>query len=149
MAIHAVGKARSVQPAHPDRLILGVDTGVELEGMLFGKPRDAVDAARILAELAGKTHRVVSGLCLLSDQTESVELAETSVTFTSLTRSQIDRYVARGEWQGLAGGYAIQGLGALLVEKVEGDYLNVVGLPAALLMRMLERQHPALAPIGT
>ncbi len=149
VATHAVGKARSVQARYPGRVILGVDTGVVLEGQLFGKPRDTADATRILTELAGKTHAVVSGLCLLQDKTEYVEVAETAVSFRRLSPAQIDGYVARGEWRGLAGGYAIQDLGALLVERVEGDYLNVVGLPSALLLTLLEQHWPALVPINT
>ena len=149
VATHATGKAQSVRNAYPDRLILGVDTGVALGDQLYGKPRDDEDAVRILSTLAGETHTVVSGICLLDGQNADVEVEATAVTFKALSRTQIERYVAQGEWQGLAGGYAIQGRGALFVERVEGDYLNVVGLPSALLVRMLERRRPALVSIGT
>lgn len=148
VARHARGKARSALVEHPGRLILGVDTGVELEGQLYGKPRDRDDAIRILTRLAGRTHSVISGVCLADDDAEEVELAQTAVTFRPLNPGQIERYVETGEWRGLAGGYAIQGLGALLVESLEGDYLNVVGLPAATLVRMLERRRPYLLPLG-
>jgi septum formation protein len=149
VATHATGKAESLQNVYPDRLILGVDTGVALGDQLYGKPRDDEDALRILSALAGETHTVVSGVCLLDRECTEVEVAATAVTFKELSQAQIERYVAQDEWQGLAGGYAIQGRGALLVERVEGDYLNIVGLPSALLLRMLERRRPALVSIGT
>ena len=149
VAAHAVGKAQSVRSAYPDRLVLGVDTGVALGQQLFGKPRDDEDAVRILSALAGETHTVVSGVCLVDHEATEVEVEATAVTFKALSSRQIERYVAQGEWQGLAGGYAIQGRGALLVERVAGDYLNIVGLPAALLIRMLEPRRPALVSIGT
>jgi septum formation protein len=132
---HAREKARSVDG--DGRVVLGVDTTVALDGRVYAKPADAEDAARMLAELAGRTHAVVSGLCLRSGTTERVESASTRVTFRALTASEIAEYVATGEWEGRAGGYAIQGRGAALVERVDGDYLNVVGLPAALLVRLL------------
>ena len=146
---HAKGKAESVRPAHAGRLILGVDTGVVLDDELFGKPRDAADAARILGRLAARTHAVVSGICVIDDSVSVTRLAETAVTFRALTGGQIERYVDSGEWMGLAGGYAIQGAGALLVERVEGDYLNVVGLPASLLVDVLHERRPELLAIGS
>ncbi len=149
VATHAAGKAQSVLNAYPDRLILGVDTGVALGDQLHGKPRDDADAVRILSALAGETHTVVSGVCLLDREVREGEVDATAVTFKELSRAQIERYVAQGEWQGLAGGYAIQGRGALLVERVDGDFVNIVGLPSALLVRMLERRRPALVSIGT
>ena len=148
IAAHAAGKARSVRALHPGRSILGVDIGVVLGDVLFGKPLDSNDAARILASLAGNTHTVVSGLCLLEDSMEVTALAETSVTFRELSGAQIGRYIDSGEWTGLAGGYAIQGLGATLVESVEGDYLNIVGLPASLLIDTLGEHRPDLLAIG-
>jgi septum formation protein len=143
---HALGKARSVHRA--GRTTLGVDTTVHLDGRVYGKPTDADDAREMLLGLAGRTHAVLSGLCLVSDEGEAVDHAETFVTFRRLDASAIDGYVASGEWQGRAGGYAIQGLGGRLVERIEGDYLNVVGLPAALLVTTLERRAPQLLGIG-
>lgn len=133
---HAEGKARSVHVE--GRWTLGVDTTVHLEGRTYGKPDDADGARAMLAELSGQTHVVVSGLCLLGPGTERVEDARTLVTFRSVDEVEIERYVASGEWEGRAGGYAIQGLGARLVARIDGDYLNVVGLPAALLLGLLE-----------
>jgi septum formation protein len=85
----------------------------------------------------GRTHEVISGLCLRVDGGEEVGRSVTLVTFRNLTEHEIDEYVEAGEWQGRASGYAVQGFGASLVERIEGDYLNVVGLPGALLLRML------------
>ena len=146
---HAVGKARSVRGLYPDRSILGVDTGVVLDDVLYGKPVDAGDAARILTTLAGRTHTVVSGVCFLDGGSEVTSLAETSVTFRDLSGAQIGRYVDSREWRGLAGGYAIQGFGATLVESVQGDYLNIVGLPAGLLLDTLATHRPDLLALGS
>ena len=98
----------------------------------------------MLGELSGRTHTVVSGLCLIGPAGEDVEHVETLVTFRAVDDAAIAAYVASGEWRGRAGGYAIQGLGGRLVERIEGDYLNVVGLPGALLVRLLEQRAPAL-----
>jgi septum formation protein len=139
---HAEGKARSV---HRDGAItLGVDTTVHLDGRVYGKAADEEEARSMLRELSGRTHAVVSGACLLGPGIEVVEHAVTGVTFRELTDDDVDGYVSLGEWEGRAGAYAIQGLGGRLVERVDGDYLNVVGLPAALLVDLLERQAPWL-----
>jgi septum formation protein len=135
---HALGKARSVHEA--GRTTLGVDTTVHLGERIYAKPRDEDDARRMLRELAGRTHAVLSGLCLITPAAGVVvEHAETLVTFRRLDDSAIDRYAASSEWEGRAGAYAIQGLGGRLVERIEGDYLNVVGLPGALLLDVLEQ----------
>jgi septum formation protein len=91
---------------------------------------------------------VVSGLCLVAPAWEVVEHEETRVTFRELTPRDVARYVAAGEWEGRAGAYAIQGLGASLVERIEGDYLNVVGIPAALLVRLLAARFPGTYGAG-
>ena len=119
--------------------MLGVDTVVVLGGEVLGKPADAEEARSMLGRLAGQTHDVVSGLCLRTDEWEESGRAVTAVTFRELTTEDIERYVAVGEWQGRAGAYAIQGLGAALVERIDGDYLNVVGLPAGLLITLASR----------
>ncbi len=142
---HAEGKARSV---HAEGCwTLGVDTTVHLEGRTYGKPASAEGARAMLEELAGRTHMVVSGLCLLGPGVLRVEDARTLVTFRAADAGEIDRYVASGEWEGRAGGYAIQGLGARLVARIDGDYLNVVGLPGALLIEMLAAHTPNLLQI--
>jgi septum formation protein len=145
---HARGKAESVAGEAEERPVLGVDTTVVLGGRTYGKPADAGDAERMLEELSGQTHAVVSGLCLISPGWELVEAAATLVTFRALTPRELGLYVASGEWEGRAGGYAIQGLGAALVERVEGDYLNVVGLPAALLVRLLAERFAGVYGFG-
>jgi septum formation protein len=140
---HALGKARSVAELAVGRPVLGVDTAVVLDGRAYGKAASAEDAAAILAALAGRTHEVVSGVCLLGAGLEEVAHDTTSVRFRPLSGREIAGYVATGEWEGRAGAYAIQGRGAALVERIEGDYLNVVGLPAALLLGLL-RRHSAV-----
>jgi septum formation protein len=132
---HAAGKARSVDGG--DRPVLGVDTIVACNGEVLGKPRDATDAERMLELLSGRTHEVVSGLCLRTPSWEELHQARTRVTFRRLTARDLRHYLASDEWQSRAGAYAIQGLGASLIDGIEGDYLNVVGLPGALLVRLL------------
>ncbi len=134
---HARAKARSVAPDAGARPVLGVDTTVVCSGRVYGKAGGPEEAAEMLDALGGETHEVVSGLCLHTPAWEELETETTRVTFRYLTARDIARYVASGEWEGRAGAYAIQGLGAALVERIEGDYLNVVGLPAALLVRLL------------
>ena len=145
---HARAKARSVADVADGRPVVGVDTAVVLEGRIFGKPANATAAEEMLEELSGKTHVVVSGLCLLTPGWEDVEHEATNVAFRDLTPRELGIYVATGEWEGRAGGYAIQGRGAALVRAIEGDYLNVVGLPAALLVRVLAERFPGLYGLG-
>ena len=145
---HALAKARSVADEAGDRPVLGVDTTVVLGGRIYAKPADAGDAERMLDELAGRTHAVVSGLALVTPGWEHVEDAATLVTFRPLTPRDLAWYVLSGEWEGRAGGYAIQGRGAALVERVEGDYLNVVGLPASVLVRVLAERFAGLYGFG-
>jgi septum formation protein len=145
---HAREKARSVGGDAGERPVLGVDTAVVLGGRLYGKPRDAGEAEAILEALAGETHVVVSGLCLRTPAWEVVEHDATRVRFRPLTPRDLAAYVASGEWQGRAGAYAIQGLGASLVEAIEGDYLNVVGLPGALLVRLLADRFAGVYGFG-
>jgi septum formation protein len=145
---HARGKARSVAGEAGDRPVLGVDTAVALGGRLFGKPANAGEAERMLETLGGRTHVVVSGVCLASPGWAEVAHSSTRVTFRSLTARDLAAYLATGEWEGRAGAYAIQGRGAALVERIEGDYLNVVGLPAALLVRLLAERFAGLYGFG-
>lgn len=142
----AVGKARSVDGG--DRPVLGVDTEVLLDGELLGKPEDATHAEEMLERLSGRTHEVVSGLCLRTPAWEELHEETTLVSFRTLTPRDLGHYVAAGEWEGRAGAYAIQGLGASLVERIEGDFLNVVGLPAALLVRVLATRFAGVYGFG-
>jgi septum formation protein len=136
----AAGKARSV-PLE-GRPVLGVDTEVLLDGDLLGKPATAGYAEEMLVALSGRTHEVVSGLCLRTGDWEELREETTYVTFRRLARREVARYVTAGEWEGRAGGYAVQGLGASLVERIDGDYLNVVGLPVATLVSVLALRFP-------
>jgi septum formation protein len=145
---HARGKARSVAHLAGERPVLGVDTSVWVGGRVYGKPATAGEAERMLEQLSGKTHAVVSGVCLITPGWEVIEHEETLVTFRELTPREIGIHMAHGEWEGRAGAYAIQGRGAALVERIEGDYLNVVGLPAALLVRLLAERFPGAYGYG-
>jgi septum formation protein len=145
---HARGKARSVVDQAEGRPVLGVDTAVVLEGRVFGKPANATEAEQMLEELSGETHVVVSGLCLLTPGWEDVEHEVTQVAFRELTPRELGTYVATGEWEGRAGAYAIQGRGASLVHSIAGDYLNVVGLPVALLIRLLAERFSGVYGFG-
>ncbi|HST25200.1 MAG TPA: Maf family nucleotide pyrophosphatase [Gaiellaceae bacterium] len=135
---HAAGKARSVDGP----LVLGVDTDVFVDSRRLGKAASAAEAAAMLTDLAGRAHEVVSGLCLRTPAWEELHRVVTEVSFRQLGAGEIDRYVATGEWEGRAGAYAIQGAGAALVERIEGDYLNVVGLPTLLLAGLLVERFP-------
>jgi septum formation protein len=148
VAAHARGKARSVASEAKGRPVLGVDTAVVCAGRVLGKPRDAGEAAEMLGALNGRTHEVVSGLCLLTMEWEELHDVTTLVTFRALTPGDLAAYVESGEWRDRAGGYAIQGRGARLVERIAGDYLNVVGLPAALLCTLLDSRLPGHYSLG-
>ena len=143
---HAVGKARSVDGG--ERPVLGVDTVVRCGGTVLGKPADAEHAEKMLETLSGRTHEVVSGVCLRTSGWEEARTETTRVTFRSLTPRDLAWYMASHEWEGRAGAYAIQGQGAALVERVEGDYLNVVGLPAALLVSLLAERFSGVYGFG-
>jgi septum formation protein len=145
---HAQGKARSVAGIAGDRPVLGVDTEVVLDGRVYGKPGDEAEAEAMLEELSGQTHEVVSGLCLLTPAWEELRHAVTRVSFRALAPRELGLYVVSEEWRERAGGYAIQGLGAALVERIDGDYLNVVGLPTALLVRLLAERFPGVYGFG-
>jgi septum formation protein len=146
---NALGKARSVAPGAPGaRPVLGVDTEVVLDGRVFGKAETESEAEGMLEALAGRTHEVVSGLCLITSGWEVVEHEVTRVTFRPLDARDLAAYVAFGEWERRAGAYAVQGRGAALVERIEGDYLNVVGLPAALLVRLLAERFAGVYGFG-
>jgi septum formation protein len=126
-------KARAV----PGDLVLGADTVVALDDRILPKPRDAGQAREWLQALSGRTHRVIGGLCVVAEGEERETVEVTEVTFRSLREREIDWYVAGGEWEGKAGGYAIQERGAALVERVEGEFANVVGLSVQGLLRLL------------
>jgi septum formation protein len=130
---NALRKARAV--AAGER-VLGVDTAVVLDGRIFGKPRDAAEAETFLRRLSGRTHEVLSGIALLEGRGERSDVVVTRVRFRMLEQRELDWYLESGEWRDRAGGYAIQGKGAALVEEIEGDYWNVVGLPVPALLKL-------------
>ena len=121
--------------ARPEEVVLGVDTIVVTGLEIWGKPPNEEAARETLRRLAGRTHRVISGVALV-DEGGAVRADEavTEVTFRTLDDAMIEWYLGSGEWDGRAGGYAIQGRGGALVERIDGDYLNVVGLPVGTLL---------------
>jgi septum formation protein len=129
---NALRKARAV--AGPT--VLAADTVVVVDGDVLGKPADEADAKRFLRRLGGRSHEVWGGIALRADGEERTAHAVTTVHFSPLEEQDLTWYLDTGEWQGRAGGYAIQGRGAVLVERIEGDFWNVVGLPVAELHRM-------------
>ena len=133
---NAYRKAAAVG-AQPSAAVLGVDTIVALGSRIYGKPADRPAAGETLRALSGRRHAVVSGLCLIEPgppERVRTAAARTVVEFRDLPEAAIERYLDSGEWRERAGGYAIQGRGAMLVRGIDGDYLNVVGLPVAALV---------------
>lgn len=135
----ALQKAETVLSRHPDGLVVGADTLVFLEGKPLGKPAGKAQAAEMLRALSGRWHEVYSGVALVSSKSRESFFVRTGVKFYKLSDSMIDRYVASGEPLDKAGAYGIQRFGALLVEEIDGDYFNVVGLPVAPLAQNLEK----------
>jgi septum formation protein len=133
---NALLKARSVAVA--GSIVIGCDTDVVIEEHLIGKPEDEVRAREYLAQLSGRTHRVLSGLAVLGPDEDQARtgVVESLVTFRDLDSSEVERYLASGEWRGRAGGYAVQGRGSSLIASVEGDIANVIGLPVGLLLEL-------------
>jgi septum formation protein len=132
----ACRRVRGAEPPGGYPLVLGCDTEVVLDGKVYGKPRDEREAEAFLRELSGREHQVVSGLALVEAGRELTAAAWTGVTFRRLDEATLRWYLDSGEWRERAGGYAIQGRGAALVERIAGDYLNVVGLPVAALLNL-------------
>jgi septum formation protein len=142
-------KALSVARGRPESWILGADTIVVVDELILGKPRDADDAIRMLRALSGRTHAVITGVCLVgpvasgqwSVASNTKTASETTrVTFSDVSDDEIREYVAGGEPMDKAGAYAIQGMAARWIPRIEGDYSNVVGLPVALVYRMLRER---------
>jgi septum formation protein len=130
-------KATAVITSEDDqRLVLGVDTVVAVGGRIYGKPPDAAEAEATLRALSGRTHAVIGGLCLIGAGRTRTALAATEVEFRALDDPTLRWYLDTGEWRERAGAYAIQGTGAALVQRIDGDYLNVVGLPVPALLEL-------------
>lgn len=138
--VNACRKARSVAKRFPDHLVLAADTLVTCHGRLYGKPTGPEDAGRMLGELSGKTHQVVTGVCLLQlrSHRQSAFADTTDVTFRTLAREQMEAYLAAVDTRDKAGSYAIQERGGDLVATLAGSYSNVVGLPLERLRAELE-----------
>jgi septum formation protein len=137
----AAGKAKAAAANHPDAVIIAADTFGVIDGRVIGKPENAAQAREMLKMLSGKSHRVISGIAVIDTASQFIDTqaVATTVYFKELNNAEIDRYVATGEPLDKAGAYAVQGLGALLVERIEGDYYNVVGLPLFALAGMLKK----------
>ena len=125
----ARAKAAAVAALMPDRLVLAADTIVVLDGRVLGKPRDDAEAADMLRSLSGRAHEVTTGFAVRGDGADTSTTVTTVVRFRALDPAVIDRYVATGEPLDKAGAYGIQGVGAMLVLRIDGSYTNVVGLP--------------------
>lgn len=136
----ALEKARSVALAHPDDLVLGSDTVIDMDGRMLGKPRDLPDARRMLTHLAGRSHLVLTAvaLCCRAEGIESVEVAAARVWMRANIDQTVARYLETDESLGKAGAYSIQGLGGDLVERITGDYTTVVGLPLQTVAELLK-----------
>ncbi len=135
----ARGKCLAVAAARPGAVVVGSDTVVELDGEVFGKPADAADAARMLRALSGRTHRVHTGVCV-SDGVRAESFVDScKVTFFPISEEEIERSIASGEPFDKAGAYAIQGQAALWLDRLEGDYYTIMGLPVSRTVRLLER----------
>ena len=138
-AISAEKAGAVAAQAGPDAVVIAADTVVALDGAVLGKPADELDAFKMLSTLSGCRHQVYTGLTVLRGEEQYTVSEETTVTFRELSAEEIDRYVATGEPMDKAGAYGIQGYGALLVEGIQGDYYNVMGLPVCRLGLLLRR----------
>ncbi len=132
-------KALAVARLRPKDVVLGADTVVVVGGQILGKPSDAADAARMLRVLSGRTHSVITGVCLVAAGQWSVGSETTFVTMSEISEKEIADYVACGEPMDKAGAYAVQGIASRWIPRIEGDYSNVVGLPVVLVWRMLQK----------
>ena len=138
VSANAALKAQAAAAAYDDAIVIGADTIVALDGVIFGKPVDRADAKRMLETLSGNTHKVYTGICLIDTKTHKTVggASVCEVTFPKLKEREIEEYLDSGEPFDKAGAYGIQGRGALLVDRIEGDYYTVVGLSVPLLRRL-------------
>jgi septum formation protein len=135
----ARAKAEAVAANEPEAIVIGADTIVVLDGDILGKPRDAGDAAAMLHRLSGRTHTVLTAVAVTRNGRTVSGVESVEVTFRPVTREQIDAYIATGEPMDKAGAYGIQGFGAVIVERVHGDYFAVMGLALGRLVGLLEQ----------
>lgn len=132
-------KGEAVQALRPEMPIIAADSVVSIDGLILGKPKDDEAAKATLRRLSGRTHQLVTGVCLLAEGKRDVFHHVTQVTFYPLTEEEIAEYVALGESRGRAGAYGIEGIGVVLVQSIQGDYPNIVGLPVAETIRRLHK----------
>ena len=136
----SLGKAKAVAANHPEEaVVLSADTVVELDGKILGKPHSKEEAAEMLRALSGRSHRVLTGVTVMGPKGTETHCEETSVVFREMSQAEIDWYVATGEPMDKAGAYGIQGYAAIFIEKLDGDYYNVMGLPVCQVGLMLRR----------
>jgi septum formation protein len=136
-------KARAIFERHPDNVVLGADTIVVVDEHLLEKPRDKPDAARMLRLLSGRAHEVITGVCVVAPAFERTDAEVTEVRFSALSETEIVGYIATGEPMDKAGAYAIQGIASRWVERIDGCYFNVVGLPVPRVSRMIRAVEAA------
>lgn len=131
-------KALHIAEKHPESLVIGCDTAVIVEDKMLGKPKDEQDAVKMLKTLSGRTHKVITGNCLVKGDKEICFSVVTEVEFYNLTYDEISDYIKTNDWKDKAGAYGIQGKAGLFVKQIKGDYNNVVGLPCAELNRQIK-----------
>ena len=136
----ALEKARALDLPSAGGVILAADTVVVVDGQVLGKPEDKADAARMLRLLSGRTHEVITAVCLRGPGFEDLRSESTAVQFVAMSEADIAAYVETGEPMDKAGGYGIQGMASRWIPRIEGDYFNVVGLPVSLVWRMLRER---------
>ena len=139
VTLNAAAKAQAVSAVYPDRPVLGADTIVYLNGRIFGKPGSAEEAKSMLRSLSDQWHQVYTGVALVRDGILHTDHAVTDVHFVHLSEEAIDRYIATGEPFDKAGAYAIQGRAGCFIDRIEGSYSNVIGLPLTTVMQLLGR----------
>lgn len=132
-------KGQAVQALRPEAPIIAADSVVSIDGLILGKPKDDEAAKATLRRLSGRTHELITGVCLLINGQMDLFHQVTQVTFYPLTEEEIAEYVALGESRGRAGAYGIEGIGVVLVQSIQGDYHNIVGLPVAETIRRLHK----------
>ena len=140
MALAAAKAREAAAEAEDGDVVIAADTIVVLDGRVFGKPRSPAEAAQMLEALSGRTHEVYTGVCVIRGGVELCRADRSAVSFRPLSAKEIRRYIATGEPMDKAGAYGAQGKGALFVEKIDGDFFNVMGLPLCLLGEMLKEQ---------
>jgi septum formation protein len=146
LALHlSQGKAMSLARDYPEAIIIAADTFVVFNDRFLGKPKDEADAKNMLMKLAGNTHTILTGLTVIENDRKVSEVAHTKVTMKNLSEDKINEYVATGEPLGKSGSYAIQGEGRQLIEKIEGEYFNIMGMPLKMLTKILNEKF--LVPV--